>query len=122
MWNKFGDITINDPKSNSSTPLTYRAMAVEKSLNLKNIRSSNRQVGAVGQVAEELISQIAAMQELAPEEIKKVSIDSMPEGPYKNLLKKYRIITNSKDKHFSFFYSFHFATSWIEGQFTTSYS
>ena len=41
LWNQFGDITINDPKANISQPLTYRALSVEKSSSLKNIRSSN---------------------------------------------------------------------------------
>ena len=94
VWNEFGDITIRDKKANINATLTYKAIPLEQSIKLKKLAKVDGPVplghpGVVGLEACRLVAQIAAVENLGVEEKQKVTLESMPNSPYKQLIQKY---------------------------------
>ena len=89
-WNEFGDISINDVKANISKLLNFKSLPVEESLGTKRLSLINdlSVKGAVGQDAQELLAQVAAVEALAPQE----SVVDVP-PQFRSLLNKYPDIT-----------------------------
>ena len=105
-YNKFGDIVINDPKADISSPLTFKAVPHVDSLRTASLqwwhlepispsvsgiidpdKGSPPVTDSSGWAAANLAFQIASIQELGEEVPQNLS--KVPEGPYKCLLEKY---------------------------------
>ena len=87
-WNDFGDVVIWDPKAQITAALTFKSMPHQQSAGNKDLTLSRQEGprGRVGQAAEELHAQVAAMQDLGEEN---EDINILPDSPYKQLLSKY---------------------------------
>ena len=87
VWNDFGDITIYDKKAKTSSLLSFKSIPSQKSDNHKSLSVLNTvKYTRSKEDTLKLIHQVAAMQELS---VVKEDIESVPEGPYKDLLSKY---------------------------------
>ena len=78
IWNDWGDITINDPKSNITAILKYKSLPFEKSSRMKRLSVASstpnlRPRGVVGQAAVNLAFEVASIQELGVVEKEDVS-------------------------------------------------
>ena len=91
VWNEWGDVCLYDKKAKISADLEFRALPHTKSQSVAKLRVCG--VGDVSGISPEQHSfETFAMQQLAAEKHEDISendIEKVPEGPFKELLKKY---------------------------------